>query len=845
MTRLYWDSDRHRADPHRALYVHDKIDKLMDLIPVWLQTAALDIRFAIRSWRKGPGIVSIVVFVLAVAIGSTTAVFSVVKAVLLNELPYGNPDRIVAIGIASSAGPQSAPPSFVTVHDWQTQSHLIQSISIWGDSSNVIFENGEARVLRGMRVSWDYFDTLGAQVQIGRAFLPDEELLGDDNEMILTHALWLDLFGGDPNAVGRTLDLPTLGGRVRIIGILPASFHPPHMSNPIEWPQYFRPVGRDPKGDPCRSCRGWPTIARMKPGVTVEQAQADLNGVMRRLIREYPSDYPHDASVTVSPLRDETVGKVKSALWIVLAAVVFVLIIAAANVANLLLARSAAREREIAIRSALGSGRGRIVRQLLSEALLLALLSGFVGVLLAYWGISVLRPIAPREIPRVDEVRMDISILLFGLAVSLLTGVFFGLAPALRASRADLIEAIKQSVHPGFRSARSRVRDLLVVSQIALAFILVIGTALLSKSLFLLVNVDPGFDFHNVLTLTMVVYGNRYRDWDATMSYYRRVKQKVEAIPGVEGVAMAPEFPLSNPSPTPLHIEERPLANEVDAPVVNSYLVSPEYFQVLKIPLRRGRSFTEQDSLHTTAVAILSDSCARSLFPKEDPIGKHIRLGSKSESSGWATIIGIVGDVRNKDLDRRGDPSVYLPQAQVESYYRMLVRTRGDPLASVPAIRRAFHDVDSTQAIWHILPMEAYVKSSYAERTFTLALIGLFGALSLVLAAVGVYGVISYTVSLRVREFGIRMALGAQRHAITGMILREVSILLGWGVGAGVTAGLFLTRFLANLLYEVRPTDLTSSALVILILTCTALAAGYFPSRRAAAIDPASTLRCD
>jgi putative ABC transport system permease protein len=816
----------------------------MDLIPVWLQTTAADIRFAIRSWRRGPGIISIVVFVLALAIGATTAIFSVVKAVLLNQLPYRNPDRIVAIGVESSTGPQSAPASFVTVHDWQAQCHLIQSISIWGDSSNIIFQNGEARVLRGMRVSWDYFDTLGAQVQMGRTFLPDEELLGRDYEMILTHALWLDLFGGDPNAVGRTLDLPTLG-RVRIIGILPASFHPPHMSNPIEWPQYFRPVGRDPKGDQCRSCSGWPTIARMKPGVTVEQAQADLNGVMRRLIREYPSDYPHDASVTVSPLRDETVGKVKSALWIVLAAVVFVLLIAAANVANLLLARSAAREREIAIRSALGSGRERIIRQLLTEALLLALLSGLAGVLLAYWGISVLRPIVPREIPRADEVRMDTSILLFGLAVSLLTGVLFGLAPALRASRADLIEAIKQSVHPGFRFARSRLRDLLVASQIALAFVLVIGTALLSKSLFLLVNVDPGFDFHNVLTLTMVVYGNRYPDWDATMSYYRQVQQKVEAIPGVEGVAMAPDFPLSNPHLTPLHIEERPLANEIDAPVVNSYLVSPEYFQVLKIPIRRGRSFTEQDSLHTTAVAILSDSCARSLFPHEDPIGKHIRLGSKSESSAWAAIIGTVGDVRNKDLGRSGDPSVYLPQAQVESYYRMLVRTRGDPLAFVPAIRRAFHDVDNTQAIWHILPMEAYVKSSYAERKFTLALIGLFGALSLVLAAVGVYGVISYTVSLRTREFGIRMALGAERRAITSMILREVSILLAWGVGAGVIAGLVLTRFLANLLYDVRPTDPTSSALVILILTCTALAAGYFPSRRAAAIDPASTLRCD
>ncbi len=449
----------------------------------------------------------------------------------------------------------------------------------------------------------------------------------------------------------------------------------------------------------------------------------------------------------------------------------------------------------------------------------------------------------PREIPRVDEVRVDPSILLFGLGISVVTGVLFGLAPALRASRADLIEAIKQSVQPGFRSVRSRLRSLLVITQIALAFVLVIGTALLSRSLFILMNVDPGFDFHNVLSLTMVVYGNRYPDWDTTMNYYRQVREKVRAIPGVEGVAMTPDFPLSRPSPTPLHIEERPLMNDVDAPLVNSNLVSPEYFQVLKIPLERGRAFTGQDTLHTAAVAIISDSCARSLFPREDPIGKHIRLGSESESSGWATIIGIVGDVRNESLDHQGDMGVYRPQAQVESYYRMLVRTRGDPLAFVPAIRRAFHEVDDTQPIWHILPMEAYVKSSYAERTFTLTLIGLFGTLSLLLAAVGIYGVVSYTVSLRTREFGIRMALGAERHGITGMILREVSVLLACGVGAGAIGALVLTRFLAHLLYEVRPTDWHSSALVVLILTCTAFIAGYFPSRRAASSDPARALR--
>ncbi len=815
----------------------------MALIRGWLDAAALDIRFALRSWRKAPGGISVVVVMLAVAIGSTTAIFSAVKAILLEQLPYRDPDRVVALGIASGSAPEPAPASFATISDWQAQSHSIESISVYGDSQNVTFENGQARVLRGMRVSWDFFHTLGAQVQMGRTFLPHEELVGYDHEIILTHALWLDLFGGDPSAVGRTIDMPSLGAQVRVIGILPANFHPPHMSNPIEWPGYFMPLGRDPSWDLCRSCRGWTTIARIKPGVTLKQAQADLNGVMGRLIREYPSDYPRNAAVSMTPLRDATVGRVSLALWIVLASVVLVLLIAAANAANLLLARSAAREREMAIRSALGSGRGRIIRQLLTEAILLALIAGLAGVLLAYCGISVLRPLAPREIPRVDELRMDPAILWFGVGISLATGVLFGLAPAWRASRADLLEAIKQSVQPRFRPLGLKLRDLLVIAQIALGFVLIAGTVLLGNSLIALVHVDPGFDSHNVLTLSMVVYGDRYAGWDATMNHYRQVREKVQAIPGVAGVAMAQEFPLSRPKPSPLHIEERPLSSDSDAPVVNSYLVSPEYFQVLKIPLGRGRPFLETDTFRSAPVAIVSESCARTLFPHEDPLGKHIRLGASTESSPWATIVGVVGDVRNETRDRAGDIGVYRPQAQQESYYRMLVRTGGDPLTFVPAIRRAFHDVDSNQPIWHILPMEAYVKSSYAERTFTLVLIGFFGTLSLLLAAVGIYGLVSYTVSLRTREFGIRVALGAQRGAITRMILREILLLLGCGLAGGVAATLIFTRFLARLLFQVRPTDLGSVAAAVLILSAAALLAGYFPSRRAAAVDPASALR--
>jgi putative ABC transport system permease protein len=515
----------------------------MEYFPAWIEAIVSDIRFALRSWRKSPGAIALAICTLAVAIGSTTVIFSVVKAILLNQLPYRDPARLVELNMDRGTAQRSVPPSLVTLSDLRTQSHLIESISVYGDSQNVTLEHGQARVLRGMRVSWDFFQTLGAQIQFGRTFLPDEELLGHDHEIILTHALWLDLFGGDPDAIGRTLDSSSLRAKVRVIGVLPANFHAPHMSNPIEWPQYFMPLGRDPGDDQCRSCGGSPAIARITRGATVPQAQAELNAITAKLVREYPNDYPEDSVVRLTPLRDAFVGRARSILWIVLAAVVFVLLIAAANLANLLLARATARGREIAIRAALGSGRGRIIRQLLTESLLLSLIAGAAGVMLAYWAISVLGPIAPREIPRVDEIRIDSSILLFGLVVSLATGALFGLAPALRASRTDLIDAIKQSAAQGARRDHSKLRDLLVISQIALAFVLVIGTALLSRSLFLLINVNPGFDFHNVLTLSMIVYGKQ--DWDAAMNYYRQVTGRVKAIPGVDGVAMVQEFPLS------------------------------------------------------------------------------------------------------------------------------------------------------------------------------------------------------------------------------------------------------------------------------------------------------------
>ncbi|HUA20577.1 MAG TPA: ABC transporter permease [Bryobacteraceae bacterium] len=810
----------------------------------WFEDISQDARFALRMARRNAGFTVVAVITLALAIGSTTAIFSAVQTVLLDPLPYRDPGRVVSLSETDPGVTGQDGASAWTAGQWRTRARSFESISLYGDGARILVENGEAEVLRGSRVNYDFFETLGVNMMLGRSFHAEEDRWPRANVVILTYGLWRRRFGGDPHIIGRVLEFSE--EKYRVIGVLPRDFYPLRMSNPAEKPVIFMPLGYDPvQAAACRTCFGGNAIGRLKPGVRPGQARAELNGIMGELARQYPSDYPRDPSVFVEPLRDRLIGPVQNALWVLLAAVSLVLLIACANTANLLLARATARTREIAVRAALGVGRWRLVRQLLTESLLLSAAGGVAGVLLAWRAIPLLTSLAPKELPRFDEVRMDATVLLFGIAVSLGTGVLFGILPALRASRLDLNGAFKGTASSG-ANQRSASRRLLVSAEVALAFLLAVGTGLLAKSFLRLTAVDPGFDPRNILTLTPTVTGARYATLDAKLRYYRDVVEKVKAVPGILSAAMISNVPMSHTEPAKFRIQGAPDLTDADAPSADVFWASPEYFRVVKIPLKRGRFFTNEDGVNQPPVAIVSESLARSRFPGSQPLGERIRLGPQQENGPWFTIVGIVGDVRQSGFDHEPDEAVYLPQAvEADHYTRLLARTAGEPMNFERAVLAAIRNVDPLQPVFHVQPMDDYVASYLAARSFTLTLIGLFATMALLLAAVGVYGVVSYMVSLRTREVGIRMALGAERGAVLRMIIADVLVLLTWGLLGGLLSQFVLARFLSGLLFHVHPNDLATLAGVALVLAFLALLAGYIPALRAARVDPTAALRSD
>jgi putative ABC transport system permease protein len=797
---------------------------------------------AARTLRKNPGFTAVAILTLALGVGANTAIFSVVKAVLLNQLPYRDPDRLVKIAQSAPDTPRPETVDFTTAYDWRTRSHSFETLSLYRDAAGAIVEQGHPELLNGMRVNYDYFDTLGVRMHLGRAFLPEEDRPDRRFELVLTHGLWMRRFGGDPHTVGRTLRLSE--SSFTVVGILPAGFQP--LVRPGgKLPEMYLPLGYDLKQpSACRGCQHLQLIARLKPGVPARQAQAELNTIMRDIIREHPTSYSERALVTVTPLQEQMVGRVSTAIWVLLGAVGLVLLIACANVANLTLARATGRAKEIALRAALGAGRARLVRELLSESLVLALAGGLTGILVAWLGTTALVSFGAEQLPRANEIRMDATVLLFALIASLLTGALFGIVPALRASRVDLSDGLRDLGKSTAGRSSQTLRKLLITAELALAFVLVLGASLLGKSFLRLINVQPGYDAHNVLTLGAYVYGARYQKPEAELGFYNQVMERLRATPGIESAAMVSTLPLAGFDRRGFHVQDRHLANDSEAPFVDAYSVSPDYFRVMKIPLKRGRAFTEQDRAGTPRVALISESCARSQFPNENAIGKHIQLGGRDDKKEWLTIVGVVGDIRQYGLDRPPNMEAYIAQAQDLSFsYNLVARTTLDPRRLENTVRDAFLAVDKTQPVFHVQPLEAYVAESLAARTFTLLLLGLFGGLALVLAAVGIYGVISYAANLRTREVGIRMALGAKRRDVLRMILGQGLSLVAIGLVAGFVASLALTRFLATLLYEVRTTDALTSVLVALMLAAVALFATYLPAHRASKVDPMVALR--
>jgi putative ABC transport system permease protein len=802
-----------------------------------------DLSFAARTLRKHSGFTLAAIVTLALGVGANTAIFSVVKAVLLDPLPYPEPDRLVKIATSDPDTPRPTTVDFTTTFDLRARSRSFQTMSLYRDAAGAVVDRGEPELVQGMRVNADYFDTLGVTPALGRTFLAEEDRPDRRFAVILTDGLWKRRFGGDPQILGRVVRFNEAS--FTVVGVLPASFRPLARSDGAILPDMYMPLGYDLKdSSACRGCQHLQLIARLKPGVSVEQAESELNALMRGIVSEHPGSYNRDAAVTVTPLREFLVGRVGTAVLVLLGAVGFVLLIACTNVANLVLARATAREQEMAVRAALGAGRGRLVLQQFTESALLALCGGLAGVMLAWWGTDLVSRLGPNELPRVSAIEIDAGVLLFAVAVSLATGLLVGLVPALRGSRVDLTDALRASSRSSESGSRQLVRKMLVISEVALAFVLVVGAGLLGRSFVRLTGVDPGYDPHHVLTLGVYVYGARYQAPEAELNYYAQVMNRLRATAGIESVAMVSTLPLGGFDRRGFHILDRPLANVADAPSADTYSVSSDYFRVMKIPLKRGRFFDDRDRRGAPGVAVISESCARLQFPGENPIGKRIQLGGRDEKNEWLEIVGIVGDVRQYGLDRSPAMEAYIHQPQNLNFgYNLVARTGIDPARLENTVREVFLSVDSTQPVFRVRPLEAYLSESLATRSFTLTLIAAFGVLALALAGVGIYGVVSYTVSLRTREVGIRMALGASRRAVLTMVLQQGLQVIGTGLAAGLCASLVLTRFLSTLLYEIKATDVTTFAAVAVVLIVVALAANYLPARRASNVDPIIALR--
>ena len=806
----------------------------------FLDDLAKDVAYALRILRKTAGISLTALFTITLGIGASTAIFSVAHTVLFKPLSYRDPDQLVVISERRLAYPGDE-ISPATSRDLVQRSRSIEAISLYSDGGGGrLIENGEAEILRGQRVSLNFFDTLGVRPFLGRVFVADDSLPGRSNAIVLSYGLWKRRFGGDPGVVGRLLNL---SGRIgRVVGVLPPDFLALHMSNPGEVPQLFQPLPIDVLESQDRRS-SFTSVARLRRGIPLSAARAELNTIFHDLLQEHPGDYPRDASLVVQSLDEKLTGKVRTILWVLLGAAGFVLLITCANVASLLLTRANARATEMAVRAALGGGRWRLVRQVCTESLVLSSIGGFLGMLLAWAGTFALARLAPSEIPRADEIRMDIYVATFSLIASVLSGALFSAAPALRAARLDLNEVLGGSRESsGGRSSR-RARNALVAAQIACVFVLATGAGLLARSLNQLMHVDVGYDPHNILTMTTLIYDNTD---EQRLHHYREMVERVRSLPGVERAAMVSPVPLGSPVQNSVYVEGRSLASESETPVVDLYFATPDYFSLMRIPLRRGRLFNNLDSPRTVFVALISESFARQQFANEDPVGKRIRFDARGGDgyAGWITVIGVVGDVWQHGMDDGPSAGIYLPQSQhPDFYYRLLVRTAGDPWSLFPAVRRVLREIDPNQAIFHVQPMDDYVTKSLADRISALALIGLLGALALALAAIGIYGVVSYGVSLRTREIGIRMALGADRASVLSLVMREVSVMLLWGLTIGLLLALILTRSLAHLSYRVDITDPVAMATAAFVLASVALAAAAVPSVRALGISPSKALR--
>jgi putative ABC transport system permease protein len=813
-----------------------------------MQTLWQDLRYGARMLMKNPGFSLIAALTLTLGVGANTAIFSVINGVLLKPLPYAEPGRLVAVWEVRHDGRRGA-VSYPNFADWRAQNQVFERIALYRDSAMALTGGGEPANLRAVITTPDLFPLLNARPQLGRGFLPEEEKAGS-RVVVLGDGAWRKYFGADPNLVGKQIKLN--GRDFSVVGVMPAGFNFPVEAEQTDmWVSAAISSERDdPKEKSMNEQRGahiYDSIARLKPGVTLAAAQTDLEAVMGRLRAQYPDDVVGDHTAMLPYLTD-LVGNVERALLVLFAAVGVVLLIACANVASLLLARAIGRQREIAVRAALGASWGRIVRQLLTESLLLAAVGGTAGLLLATWGVDLLKALSPADLPRMQGVRLDGRVLVFTLLVSLLTGLLFGLIPALRAARADLNEALKEGGRGGEGLRRNRLRSALVVAEVASAMTLLVGAGLLINSFVRLQRVNMGFDPHQVLTLRVELPEARYREGRQIINFNQEFLRRVERLPGVRSAAMVFKPPLGggNPSNT-FEVEGRPpdKSNRLSAGLRVS---TPGYFHTLGIPFVDGRDFGERDEEKSAPVVIINETLAARYFPNQNPIGKHLRpdIAIGPGAPPWREIVGVVSAVRHGGPGKEPAPEFFLPHTQMPFFTpTTVVRVAGDPLAMVGAVRNEVRAMDRELPIDSVKTLDQYLTESVAQPRFNTLLLALFAGVAMTLTAVGLYGVMAFSVTARTREIGVRVALGARGPDVLRLVISQGMKLTLIGVAIGMVAALALTRLMAGLLFGVTPTDPATFALIALPLVGVAMLACYIPARRATKVDPMIALRCE
>ena len=814
-----------------------------------MNTLLQDLRYGVRMLLKNPGVAAVAILTLALGIGANTALFSVVNAVLLQPLPYREPDRLVSVwaSLPDRGRWRVTPANFL---DWKKQNTTFTDMAAYGASTMTLTGDGEPEQLLGTRASAGYFWVLGMEPSLGRSFLPEEHEPGKNQVVVLGHSLWQRRFGGRADVINKSITLN--GTNYIVVGVMPPGIYPswPTTSGQLSFnpdqQQFWVPMAFTSEWASLRTAGVLGVIGRLKPNVTMEQTQAEMTTIAARLAQEYPVN--KGVGIVINPLMDEVVGDVRPALLMLLAAVALVLLIACANIAGLLLAQHATRRKEIAIRGALGAARSRLLRQLLLEGVLLSLLGTAAGVLIGRVGVDLILKLIPQQIPRLDQIQLDWRMFGFTLALSLVTCLVFGLVPAWQASRADLHGALEQSGR-GSTPGRQRFRQLLVVFQTSMAVMLVIGAGLLIKSFWRLQRVDPGFKAERVIALGLTLPASKYNEPRQINSFYNQLLERVAAVPGVQAATIAYDHPLEANWVDSFRIEGRPDPRPGEGLSANFNPVGPDYFNTVGARIISGRSFTAQDDQDHPGVAIVNEAFVRQYFSNDNAIGQRIKPSPPARI--WQNqrftsfeIVGVVRNVKSSGLNAETDPAYYLPASQAPLQdMTILVRTSGDPVAVVPSLRQAVWSIDPNQPIATVKTMEQIVSDSMAQPRLNMAVMALFGGLALILAAVGLYGLLSYSVTQRTKEMGIRMALGAQVNDVLGLVVKQGMALALVGEAIGLAGAFALTRLMRGLLFGVTPTDATTFIAVAGVLTTIALLACYLPARRATKVDPLNALR--